>query len=468
MVKAFNNATMKKIICLSLFLLFANIMFAQNEQALYESILSKITPPSIPEKAVNITRYGAKGDGVKDCKPAFDKAMKAALKSKGGLHIVVPAGVYFIKGPIHFVSNVCLDLAEGAELKFSDNPADYLPVVSTSWEGTFVSNYSPFIYGYEVENVSIIGKGKIDGNAQKTFGTWRSNQEKDVERTRYVNHNNVPFAERSFGEGHYLRPQLIQFYKSKNILLEGVFITNSPFWCIHLLKSENITCRKLKYDAKLVNNDGIDPEYSKNILIEDIDFNNGDDNVAIKAGRDNEGRATATPSENIIIRNCRFKGLHGVVFGSEMSSGIQNVFVRDCSFAGYCKRGIYFKTNPDRGGFIRNIYINNVEFDNVEDLFFITSAYARTETNQFNVTDICDVYVNGLKCKKASNAGLVIQGYPKNIVHDIHFRNVEVQEAKICVSFTNAERIEMSNVTIGGIVGAPSTVTDKDKIFEKK
>jgi hypothetical protein len=126
------------------------------------------------------------------------------------------------------------------------------------------------------------------------------------------------------------------------------------------------------------------------------------------------------------------------------------------------------KQTPTRGGFIRNIYINNVEFDNVEDLFFITSAYARTETNQFNVTDICDVYVNGLKCKKASNAGLVIQGYPKNIVHDIHFRNVEVQEAKIGVSFTNAERIEMSNVTIGGIVGAPSTVTDKDKIFEKK
>ena len=129
-------------------------------------------------------------------------------------------------------------------------------------------------------------------------------------------------------------------------------------------------------NAKLVNNDGIDPESSRNILIEDVHFNNGDDNIAIKSGRDNDGRNTAIPSENIVIRRCHFKGLHAVVIGSEMSGGVRNVFVEDCDYAGYCKRGIYIKTNPDRGGFIRNIFVKNCQFGEVEDLFYATSMYA--------------------------------------------------------------------------------------------
>lgn len=140
---------------------------------------------------------------------------------------------------------------------------------------------------------------------------------------------------------------------------------------MHLLKSENIICRGLRYDAKLVNNDGIDPECSRNILIEDIEFNNGDDNVAIKSGRDNDGWTHGSPSENIVIRNCRFKGLHAVVIGSEMSAGVRNVFVENCTYGGYCKRGIYIKTNPDRGGFVNNLYVKNCEFDEVEDLFML-------------------------------------------------------------------------------------------------
>ena len=145
---------------------------------------------------------------------------------------------------------------------------------------------------------------------------------------------------RQYGEGHYLRPHLIQLHGCRDVTLSGFFITNSPFWCVHLLCCENVICRGLRYDAKLVNNDGIDPEMTRNLLIEDIDFNNGDDNVAIKAGRDNDGWRTARPSENIIIRNCRFKGLHGVVIGSEMSAGVRNVFVEDCDHAGYVKRGL--------------------------------------------------------------------------------------------------------------------------------
>ena len=419
-----------------------------------DAILRNINPPVLPANTLSILSFGAKADSITDCKPAFDKAMTECTKLKGA-KIVVPPGIYFIGGPIHLVSNVCLEIQKGARLKFSSDPTMYLPVVLTSWEGTFVYNYSPFIYGYQLENISIIGEGTIDGNASQTFNTWKLKQDSDQMLSREMNHKNIPIGKRIFGASHYLRPQLIQLFECKNILIEGVNITNSPFWCIHLLKSENITIRGLSYNAKNVNNDGIDPEYSKNILIENINFDNGDDNIAIKAGRDDEGRLTAIPSENIIIRNCRFKGLHGVVIGSEMSAGVKNVFVENCTASSYCKRGIFLKSNPDRGGYISDIYVNNVSFKDVEDAFFITAFY-HGEGNGHN-TDIHDVYVDSLFCRKATHAGLVVQGFPTKKVKDIYFSNVTIDTTTIGISFTNAENIVMSNINIGGEVKVPSS-----------
>lgn len=432
-----------------------------------DSILSQITGADIPQATIDITSLGAIGNGEKDCKPAFDKAMKKAVRT-GGLHIIVPTGEYLLNGPIHFTSNVCLELQDGATLKFSPEPKYYLPLVKTSWEGTFIQNYSPFIYGYQVENISIIGKGTIDGNAGSSFATWKSMQKKGQQLTRDMNHNETPVSERNFGEGYFLRPQLIQLFECRNITIEGVFITNSPFWCIHLLKSENIICRDIRYDAKLVNNDGIDPEYTRNLLIENITFNNGDDNIAIKCGRDNDGWKTNCPSENIIIRNCKFKGLHGVVLGSEMSAGIQNIFIENCTYGGYCKRGICIKTNPDRGGFIRNIYINNCKFGNVEDLFYATSMYAGEGLDNNHFTEVHDIHVKDLSCNTASSAGIVLQGTTTRPIYNVSFENVNIGKTSIGLSFTNTEYIQLKNCNLGGVVGIPSTVSDKDNIFNKK
>ena len=420
-----------------------------------DSILKKIVPPEVSANRVLLTDFGAAGDSLTDCKPAFDKAIRACKAKKGG-RIVVPAGTYIIKGPVHLISNLCIDLQKGSKLVFGTNPSDYLPAVLTSWEGTFLYNYSPFIYGYQLENVAIIGEGVIDGNSRDSFSLWSEKQKDSQLLSRKMNHENTPLKDRKFGKGHFLRPHLIQFFECKNILVEGVTITNSPFWCVHILKSENFTARKVKFNAFNKNNDGFDPEYSKNILIEDIDFNNGDDNVAIKAGRDHEGRSTAIPSENIIIRNCRFKGLHGVVIGSEMSAGVQNVFVENCSYGGYCKRGIFLKSNPDRGGYIRNIYVNDVEFGEVEDCFFITSYY-HGEGKGFE-TDIRDVFVENVKCRRATNAGVVIQGYPSKKVRDVHLSNVTIDSAATGLSLTNAENIVFNNVVIGAEVKVPSHV----------
>lgn len=418
-----------------------------------DAIINNIVPPKISYHIIFLTGYGAVGDSLTDCKPAFDKALKTCKEKNGGKIIVTP-GVYIINGPIHLVSNTCLELQKDAKLVFGANSADYLPVVPTSWEGTFLYNYSPLIYAYNVNNVAIIGEGIIDGNGRNGFSKWYDQQKPAQELSRKMNHDGAPVKNRVFGEGYFLRPQLIQFYGCKNILIEGVTIANSPFWCVHFLQSENITARKVKFDAFNKNNDGFDPEYSKNILIEDIDFNNADDNVAIKAGRDHEGRKTAMPSQNIIIRNSRFKGLHGVVIGSEMSAGVQNVFVENCTAAGYCKRGIYLKSNPDRGGFIRNVYVNNVAFDEVEDAIFIT-AYYHGEGKGFE-TDIRNIYFENLHFKTASNAGLVIQGYPTKKVSDVYFTNITIDSCATAISLTNTEKIVFSNVIIGKEVTLPS------------
>jgi polygalacturonase len=367
---------------------------------------------------------------------------------------------------LHLVSNVCLEIQEGATLKFAPEPEYYLPAVKTSWEGTFVQNYSPFIYGYQLHDISIIGKGTIDGNAMTTFATWRNKQKAAQQRSRDMNHTETPVAQRNFGEGDYLRPHLIQLFDCERITIEDVFITNSPFWCIHLLQSENAILRGIRYDAKLVNNDGIDPEMSRNILIEDVHFNNGDDNVAIKSGRDHDGRNAACPSENIIIRNCHFKGLHAVVLGSEMSAGVQNVWVENCDYAGYCKRGLYIKTNPDRGGFIRNIYFKNCKFDEVEDLFYITSMYGGEGQDNTFFTDIESITVEDIQCRKARAGGLVLQGTKAKPLRNIQFRNISIGEVKNAISFDDTEDVILKDCHFGGKAGVPTQVTDKDNLFK--
>lgn len=476
MIKKFLLSAIGLIISLSATLHADTGSIAAHRDALRDSILNNITgapiagrltarPHSSAVPAISLLQFGAKADGIHDCLPAFMKAMKKADRL-GGLYLIVPPGEYFIKGPITLTSNICIELQAGAVLRFSPDPACY-PIVETSWEGTFLSNYSPLIYGRNLENVAIIGEGTIDGNASTTFATWRPLQKAAQQRSRDFNHSGTPVAERRFGHGDYLRPHLIQLYACKGITIEGVKIINSPFWCIHLLQSENIICRGVRYDAKLVNNDGIDPESSRNILIENIQFDNGDDNIAIKSGRDHDGRNLASPCENIVIRNCRFKGLHAVVIGSEMSAGVRNVIIEDCTYAGYCKRGFYVKTNPDRGGFVDGIYIHNCNFGDIEDLFYITSRYAGEGLDNHFFARVENIHVDGLRCGKVAGAALVVQGTPQLPVRNITFHAVETSEAKTGVSFSDTDGVVMSECFIGGRAGTPTQVSHADKIFDR-
>lgn len=459
----------KKLLTLFAFLTscaYTTYAYTPEKQALRDSILSIVTGAGIgQQRTVDITKLGAKADGKTDCLPAFRKAMKKAAQTRGGLHITVPAGNYYIRGPIHLVSNVTLDIKEGATLLFSPNPDDYLPVVKTSWEGSFCYNYSPMIYGYGLTNVAIIGKGTINGNCPETFPRWREEQKADQMLSREYNHKEAEHSARVFGKGHLLRPHLIQLFDCHDITIEDVFITNSPFWCVHLLKCENVICRGIRYDAKLINNDGIDPEMSRNMVMENIKFDNGDDNFAIKAGRDNDGWH-GVPTENIVIRNCSFKGLHAVVIGSEMSAGVRNVFVEDCTFGGYVKRGLYIKTNPNRGGFVDNIYMTNCHFGEVEDLIYVTSMYAGEGADDNHFTDIHDIHVENVTCQKASNAAIVLQGTEAKPLRNVSFKNITVNDCRIGYSSVHTEPVTLTDCNLGGVVNsAPSQAAHKDNLW---
>ncbi|MDT0686976.1 glycoside hydrolase family 28 protein [Autumnicola psychrophila] len=454
---------MRNFLILSIILFLSNLVSGQHDDNArndgIQEIVERIELPTIPEFSVSVLDFGAKGDSLANNKEAFDKAM-SAIKKNGGGTIIVPKGVYTINGPIHFVSNVNLKLETGARLKFGSNPKDY-PLVLTSWEGTMLYNYSPMIYGIDLENIAITGKGTIDGEAKDSWANWKELQEEDQLLSREMNHKGVPVKERIFGEGHFLRPQLIQFVNSENILIEDITIEDSPFWCLHLLKCNSATLRSLKYDAHNYNNDGIDLEYSRDVLIENVKFDNGDDNLAIKAGRDHEGRSNSDQaSQNIVMRNCLLKGLHGVVIGSEMSAGVKNIFVDNCKAWGDLKRGIYFKTNPDRGGYMKDIYISNIELGRVEDLFFITANY-HGEGEGFN-SKISDIFINNVSSEEATGTAIVIEGYKDSKVEDVKLTNINVKKANNAITIKNTENVTFEGVIIGEEAGVPTTATKEE------
>lgn len=420
------------------------------------AILNEIVAPTFKNQDYLITDFGGMtADTLVANRKAFNKAIDECTKNGGG-RVIVPKGNFRVNGPVHLKSNVELHLKEGAVVTFGSDPSDYLPVVKTSWEGTIIYNYSPFIYACQASNVAITGKGIIDGQGHLMWEGWKAIQSEDQLKSREMNWSDISIEDRVFGDGHFLRPHLIQLFDCKNVLVQDVKIEDSPFWCLHLLKCENVTVSGISFDAQNKNNDGIDLEYSQNVLIENVEFDNGDDNIAIKAGRDFEGRKLGWTTRNIVIRNCRLKGLHGIVVGSEMSAGVENVFVDSCFASGYLKRGIYLKTNPDRGGFIRNLHFNHMVFEEVEDCFFITSFY-HSEGKGF-ASRVSDVHITNISCKRANGSAIVIQGYPELKVSDIYIADFHVKSAANAISMQDVENIIFNDTSIGQEIGAPSYV----------
>jgi unsaturated rhamnogalacturonyl hydrolase len=342
-------------------------------------ILARIQPPAFRHRDYPITRFGAKAGGEADATEAIRAAIERCSGDGGG-RVIVPAGV-FLTGAIHLMSGVNLHLEKGATLLFKTDPRAYLPAVFTRFEGMECWNYSPLIYACGQKNIAVTGEGTLDGQADdSTWWNWKGNRGRDTERppvtqtaarqrlAKMVNESTPP-DQRRFGEGDNLRPSFIEPFRCRNVLIEGVHIRRSPMWEIHPLLSTNVIVRGVDIVSHGPNNDGCDPESSRDVLLENCLFDTGDDCIAIKSGRNNDGRRVGLASENLVIRGCTMKDGHGgVSIGSEISGGCRNVFVEDCEMdSPHLDRVLRFKSNAVRGGVVENVFMRNVSVGRVAD-----------------------------------------------------------------------------------------------------
>jgi polygalacturonase len=400
-----------------------------------EQILSKISAPTFPDRTFDVTGYGADNTGKQKSTEAINKAIIECSEAGGGI-VLIPKGLY-LTGAIHLKSNVNLHLAEETRLVFSRDDSDYLPMVFTRWEGTECYNYSPFIYAFEQENMAITGSGTLDGNSdsenwwhwkgewsRKTWEVGPENQAKAVAKLRQMAEDNVPVKERVFGPGHYLRPKFVQFYRCKNVLMDGITIINSPMWVIHPVLSENFTISNVSVISHGPNNDGCNPESSKNILIQDSFFDTGDDCIAIKSGRNADGRRLQTPSENIIVRRCTMRDGHGgVVMGSEISGNVRNVFAEDCIMdSPNLDRIVRIKTNSTRGGIIENIFVRNINVGSVKQaILHIDFDYEEGDAGEFTPI-VRNINIENVT-SQSSDRVVFINAYERAPVTGINIKN---------------------------------------------
>ncbi|WP_437921086.1 glycoside hydrolase family 28 protein [Sphingobacterium sp. LRF_L2] len=370
--------TYKSIFTLSFIFLLVSTGFAQETKIKTKKI--KVEAPfSMPDITIpdfsaaptfDITEFGATIGDKERISNAISNAIAAA--SKQGGTVVIPAGEWLTK-KIHLRSNVNLHLAKGATLLFSGDPEDYLPAVFSSWEGLECYNYSPLIYAFEAKNVAITGEGEIKAEMEvwkKWFPRPQAHME-SIKRLYNWAQDGLPVTERNMvNDTSNLRPQFVQFNRCEQVLVENIKIRNSPFWTVHLYLSKDIVVRNIDVYAHGHNNDGIDPEMSQNILIENCIFDQGDDAVAIKSGRNPEGWRLKTPSKNIVIRNCIMNDGHQLVaIGSELSGGIENVSVQHCEAGPKANlmHLLFIKTNERMGGYVNGIYFNDVKAHNLKD-----------------------------------------------------------------------------------------------------
>lgn len=396
--------------------------------------------PQLPDREVVVTRYGAnpKASAAKNQK-AINRAIAEMSKSGGG-RVVIPAGTWRT-GALHLLSHVNLVISKDATLSFVFNTKLY-PLVKTSWEGLECWNYSPCIYAREATDIAITGEGTIDGGGsnvtwwamcgKERFG-YKAGVTKEAQslgsrdRLQKMAEDGVDPDKRRFGRGQGLRPQLINVMHCERVLIKGVRLINSPFWVIHPLLSKSITVDDVKIWNEGPNGDGCDPEACENVIIKNCSFHTGDDCIAIKSGRNNDGRLWQRPARNIIIRNCKMEDGHGaVVIGSEISGGCQNVFAEDCMMdSPNLERVLRIKTNNCRGGIIENINMRNIKVGQCsEAVLKINLDYERQEScyRGFNPL-VRNVTMENVTCDKC-DYGILVIGLDTTVnVQDIIVRN---------------------------------------------
>jgi polygalacturonase len=376
------------------------------------AILSRIQPPKFPHREFPITKYGAVSDGVTDCTEAFRRAIDDC-SSAGGGEVVVSGGTW-LTGPIHLKSNVDLLVKKGATIRFSKDPNHYLPVVFARYEGTEVMNYSPLVYAFEQTNIAVTGSGTLDGQGA-SWHMWKSSSDPRLP-VEMASHG-VPVEQRIFGQGHHLRPNFVVPVRCSNVLIEGVQIINSPMWVLNPVYCTNVTVRNVTVDTQGPNTDGCDPDSCTDVLIKNCNFSDGDDCIAIKSGRDQDGQKVNIPSQDIVIQNCRFQAGHGGIgIGSETSGGVRDIFAEHCKFdSTNLEMAIRLKTNPARGGYIQDVYVRDCVIKQAQIGIDMTLKYGSSGAMDGDAVPVIrDIDIRDTTFQRLTRQPIFIQGWSES------------------------------------------------------
>lgn len=407
-----------------------------------------------PDKDFPITRFGAKQGDVGANTKAFAKAMAACNKAGGG-RVVVPSGEW-LTGPVHFQSNCNLYLSEGATLVFDDNPELYLPAVQVSWEGAECMNYSPLLYAFGCENIAVTGQGTI-APRMDFWREWFTRPDSHIQATRQLYamcSTNVPVEHRRMeAAGNRMRPHLIHFNRCTNVRFEGFKIRESPFWTIHTFMCKDVLARGLDVYAHGHNNDGIDLEMTQHVIVENCVFNQGDDAVVLKAGRNQDAWRLDMPTRDVVIRNCDIVQGHCLLgIGSELSGGVGRVYMHDCHSSDKVYRLFYIKTNHRRGGVIEDILVENVSATNMYRVFEIDTDVmyqwrSIVPTFETRITTIRNIAIRNARAEQA-DAVYELRGDSRNPISGITIENVHVKQLNRFISnVENVRDLEVRDIT---------------------
>ena len=452
--------------------------------------LPAVKTTSFRADTTRITQFGAMADGLTSNTKAIQQAIDACSQKGGGV-VLVPRG-HWRTGPLMLRSNVNLHVAVGALVQFSNKMSDY-QLIKTNWEGLDAVRNQPLLYGHDLENVAITGKGILDGAGEAWWmvqkgrtpeGEWKAlvasggalNEKQDrwypsaqSLKGTTVKEAGVLTAEKSeikdFEEiKDYLRPDFIVLDRCQRLLFEGVTFQNSPAWTVHPMRSQDVVVRNITVlnGPYTPNTDALDLESCKNGVVEGCTFSVGDDAICIKSGRNEQGRARAMPTENFLIRNCTVYRAHGgFVIGSEMSGGARNIYVQNCTFMG-TDIGLRFKTTRGRGGVVEKIFMENVDMKDIggEAILFDMYYMIRDPTPQVagskerpvspakpvddGTPQFRDIHMRNVTCNGARTA-LMVRGLPEMAIKDITLENAVLQSQKglICIE---ADNIRLQNV----------------------
>jgi polygalacturonase len=416
-----------------------------------DRIVRAVRRPRFPGRFFPVTAFGAVGDGTTDCTNAFRNAI-AECHRRGGGHVVVPAGNFFT-GAIHLLSNVDLHLEEAnSVILFSQDPNAYLPVVFTRWQGIELMNYSPPVYAYGQRNIAITGLGTLNGQADANhWWNWKNLETADFDLLETMADDNVPVAQRVFGAGHFLPPQMIQPIACDTVLLQGVTFENSPFWHLNPNLCRNVTVEGVSINSSGPNTDGCDPESCDGVVIDNVTFNTGDDCIAIKSGRDADGRRVNVPCQNVVIQNSNFANGHGgITIGSEMTGGVRNVYARDLTMnSANLQAGHRIKTNTLRGGFVENSNVYRITAGTIGGPVLLIDGQYNGQTGDFP-PDVTGISLTDWTVADCEGIWSILGASATDPVGTVTLTNVAVTTSTVANSAQDISSLVLDNVTLGG------------------